>query len=62
MRDCWVLVDFGQVQERAANRLYYVSAKIVQSVSGSLLYLPIVIEFKYGRPSFCRAMRPHGVC
>jgi len=28
-----------QVQERAANRLYYLSAKIVQSVSGSLLYL-----------------------
>jgi len=28
-----------QVQERAANRLYNLSAKIVQSVSGSLLYL-----------------------
>jgi len=27
------------VQERAAYRLYYLSAKIVQSVSGSLLYL-----------------------
>jgi len=30
---------FCQVQERAANRLYYLSAKIVQSVSGSLLFL-----------------------
>jgi len=30
---------YCQVQERAANRLYYLSAKIVQAVSGSLLYL-----------------------
>ena len=28
-----------QVQERASNRLYYLSAKMVQAVRGPLLYL-----------------------
>ena len=37
-----------RVNPKAANRLYYLSAKIVQSVSGSLLY-STKQEFSYSR-------------
>jgi len=46
------LILFCQVQVRAFNRLYYLSAKIVQSVKGPHLYLTRLFIDSGIKPSF----------